>query len=278
MVRFHFRDYVSEADERFYLNDLVAGPGETVAPHFHDYYEYFVVLRGAFEEECDGARTLVSQRQAHILGPERAHCLTASASHEISILRNIAVEKESFERISMETGLPPTRLHRYFMLDSTEFSAFCGKSDLCLMAYRNGQPFDFLLRSVTMDMLIGALMRIDNDRQIPAWLRTAYEALQRDGNYVQGLPRLIELAGKPKAYLARAFQKYYQMSPSSYVNMLRMQQASWLLQMEDEKIIDIAYACGYNNISYFNRVFLRQYGMTPRAYRERKNFFFEMSI
>jgi AraC-like DNA-binding protein len=49
---------------------------------------------------------------------------------------------------------------------------------------------------------------------------------------VQGLPRLIELAGKPKAYLARAFQKYYQMSPSSYVNMLRMQQASWLLQME----------------------------------------------
>ena len=34
------------------------------------------------------------------------------------------------------------------------------------------------------------------------------------------------------------------------------------------KVIDIANACGFNNHSYFTRVFLRKYGMTPINYRK----------
>jgi AraC-like DNA-binding protein len=33
------------------------------------------------------------------------------------------------------------------------------------------------------------------------------------------------------------------------------------------KIIDVAYACGFNEVSYFNRSFRRQFGASPTALR-----------
>ena len=35
-----------------------------------------------------------------------------------------------------------------------------------------------------------------------------------------------------------------------------------------ESITDIALDTGFNNISYFNRVFKKSFGMTPKAYRQ----------
>ena len=33
-----------------------------------------------------------------------------------------------------------------------------------------------------------------------------------------------------------------------------------------EKITTVAYSCGFGDVSYFNRVFRRHYGLTPHAY------------
>ena len=41
----------------------------------------------------------------------------------------------------------------------------------------------------------------------------------------------------------------------------------------EEKILDIAYICGYENLSYFNRQFRARYGQTPKEYRSQKRFF-----
>ncbi len=49
---------------------------------------------------------------------------------------------------------------------------------------------------------------------------------------------------------------------------LRLEKARVLLaQSPDMKIGDIALLCGFNEISYFNRCFRRQFGESPRTYR-----------
>ncbi len=40
-----------------------------------------------------------------------------------------------------------------------------------------------------------------------------------------------------------------------------------LAQSDDRKISDIAFACGFNDLSYFNRCFRRRFGLTPTAAR-----------
>jgi AraC-like DNA-binding protein len=54
----------------------------------------------------------------------------------------------------------------------------------------------------------------------------------------------------------------------SFVNALRVMEAARLLVNTDDDIIDIAFACGYANLSNFNRRFLEIKQTTPREYRK----------
>lgn len=52
-----------------------------------------------------------------------------------------------------------------------------------------------------------------------------------------------------------------------YLNRQRVKRACSLLKSSDLSIIDIAEAVGYNNLSFFNRYFLRIVGVSPRVWR-----------
>lgn len=57
----------------------------------------------------------------------------------------------------------------------------------------------------------------------------------------------------------------------SFVNGLRIMEACQLLANSDADIVDIAFECGYANLSNFNRRFLDIKGMPPREYRALAN-------
>ena len=54
------------------------------------------------------------------------------------------------------------------------------------------------------------------------------------------------------------------------LNDLRLRKAAELLARDgDRRISDIAFDCGFNDLSYFNRSFRRRFGLTPSAARGR---------
>lgn len=54
----------------------------------------------------------------------------------------------------------------------------------------------------------------------------------------------------------------------NYLNQIRLAEVKRLLIESELPISDIAYKCGYNNISHFNRVFKTQTGKSPKQFRE----------
>jgi AraC-like DNA-binding protein len=53
------------------------------------------------------------------------------------------------------------------------------------------------------------------------------------------------------------------------LNELRLRKAAELLACSADRISEIAFASGFNDLSYFNRCFRRRFGLTPRAARGR---------
>jgi AraC-like DNA-binding protein len=51
------------------------------------------------------------------------------------------------------------------------------------------------------------------------------------------------------------------------LNELRLLRAAELLQHAQRRISDVAFECGFNDLSYFNRCFRRRFGLTPSAAR-----------
>lgn len=56
-------------------------------------------------------------------------------------------------------------------------------------------------------------------------------------------------------------------TPIAYLNYYRIECACERLTLTDKSVTEIAFACGFNDMSYFSRVFKQLKGTTPTAYR-----------
>lgn len=70
--------------------------------------------------------------------------------------------------------------------------------------------------------------------------------------------------------LPRIYHDILHTTPIQYVLKYRLAQImEELLANPDSSISEIAYSCGFNDISYFNRCFLKEYGKTPSEFRRK---------
>jgi YesN/AraC family two-component response regulator len=68
-------------------------------------------------------------------------------------------------------------------------------------------------------------------------------------------------------YLTRCFHEETGLTPVTYLNRYRIQQARALLERGEMNITEVALATGFSDPSYFARVFQAEVGVAPRAYQ-----------
>ena len=66
----------------------------------------------------------------------------------------------------------------------------------------------------------------------------------------------------------RQFRATFHLTPQKFLRKLRLRIASRALMHTDESLSEIALTCGFADQSHFSREFRRQFGRTPRDYRE----------
>ncbi|MDE6994656.1 MAG: helix-turn-helix domain-containing protein [Lachnospiraceae bacterium] len=80
---------------------------------------------------------------------------------------------------------------------------------------------------------------------------------------------LAEIAFLNSDYMARLFKRETGQSVGGYLLSVRMKKAEELLCLTDESIGSIAQQVGYDNFSYFSRLFKRHSGFIPIEYRNK---------
>lgn len=81
-----------------------------------------------------------------------------------------------------------------------------------------------------------------------------------------------ELAQKANLSISsfkREFKKQYNDSPANYIKTKRLERAAELLLVSEERITDIAFDCGFNDLAHFTKSFHDKYGVAPSQYRSR---------
>ena len=71
------------------------------------------------------------------------------------------------------------------------------------------------------------------------------------------------------AYVSYIFKKETGQTLVKYITDVKMMKAKVMLEEGTLKIVQIAKACGYENQSYFNKLFKNYYGITPKQLREK---------
>jgi AraC-like DNA-binding protein len=84
------------------------------------------------------------------------------------------------------------------------------------------------------------------------------------------LEDVMEAAGMSRATFARQFKALTGHTFSGFLIRLRLQAARRELRETKRPVVDIAFASGFNQLSFFNRVFRRELKCSPSAYRARR--------
>ena len=85
-----------------------------------------------------------------------------------------------------------------------------------------------------------------------------------------GLEDIAERVCLTPSYVSFIFKKETGSNLVKYLTDYRMKKARELLESSNMKIIDVGKACGYQNQSYFNKLFKNYYGITPKQFREQQ--------
>lgn len=114
-------------------------------------------------------------------------------------------------------------------------------------------------------------LKQSKSKRAPEWATELKEMIQDqlDTNMTLTLQQVsTELEINP-AYLSREFSKYFDnLSFGDYIRKLRIDKAIYLIETTDYSLTEVAYLTGFSDQSHFTRIFKKQTGENPSAYKK----------
>ncbi|MFI4910416.1 MAG: AraC family transcriptional regulator [Sedimentisphaeraceae bacterium JB056] len=118
--------------------------------------------------------------------------------------------------------------------------------------------------------LAGTMKNFANVDKLPEPYREMSEVVQHiNDNYNKDIQitELADIASLSISQFDRRFKKVFGISPLKYITKTRIDAACIAIEKTNQTITQIAYNTGFNDHSYFTKVFFKIIGKTPKQYR-----------
>jgi AraC-like DNA-binding protein len=118
----------------------------------------------------------------------------------------------------------------------------------------------------TAGVAMGGEVMMDENQ--PGWLEVIRRLIEERFDEPLCLDDLVRRAQVSREHVCRSFKTYTGRSPMAYLNDRRIQAAMWRLRTTRASMVDVAVACGFEDVSHFSRKFKAMVGCTPGRYRK----------
>jgi AraC-like DNA-binding protein len=177
-------------------------------------------------------------------------------------------EVDGFTVLEQLRGQPATRQVPVIIMSGKELAAEDVKRlDYALVMF---QSKEVLSREEAVALLSGALGGGWLPRPTSLVVKQVVAYMQQHHHRELSRQEIAEAVGVSKNYLTQIFHQELGILPWEYLNRYRIRRASKLLRETDRSITAVAECVGFEDASYFARVFRKQIGCSPQSYRERE--------
>ena len=253
--------------------------------HWHNSFELIEVVEGKFYCNVDGSEFLINKGNICIINRGRLHHIYTEDHNAFKCRKKTIIFNPDY-------FIKDENIYEKYILPLLEKDAFAhiqfnikkgiGLDINALMkeieALEDEKPIGYELEeySLIYKVIRYLYLAYQSSKQS---IHTAYDAnvqIQRNmTSFIHehfsskiGLEDIAEAGQVSKSTCIRLFHKYTGKSPIDFLNNYRLQMSAEKLVTTSEQITEIAYACGFGQPSYFNRLFLKEYNMTPNQYRK----------
>ena len=99
-------------------------------------------------------------------------------------------------------------------------------------------------------------------------LKIVYEFIEENFQRSISLDEIAQKTNLSKAAFCRYFKKMTQLTFIEFLNQYRIEQAKRLLK-SDKNVTETCYECGFESLSYFNRIFKKVVGKNPIQFKKK---------
>ena len=254
---------------------------QDVELHSHDFIELCYVEEGSLFHH-----SAIENREIHpgdyfIIEPQVSHALRWGSGHPtvINCIFRPAFLDASLHRCDgFDTMLQNYLIHFDKRFHFRPHSGVVFQDDtgeiadlLCRMnqEYPSSKPGSLeLLRAYLIAIIILTLRKLE----VPE-TKKSFDILQVQQAIRERYPEPLRLTDLAKElhisvpHLSRKFSTACGWGFKEYLQQVRMEEACRLLANSDDKIADIAVKVGYQDLKFFNALFLKTQGQTPSAFR-----------
>jgi AraC-like DNA-binding protein len=262
-------------------------------PHFYTYLHRHKEIQLTWIQEGEG--TLVAGMNMHLFRPGEIYLFGANMPHVFKSnpeyftpdnkkrVRSITVFFNPADKLSALFDLPEMKgIHAFLEGYNCGFKVphqiFSDISDR-LLGLLNSEGIDQLMQFLQLlktlssvkgmePLTVSSLPNNINDNE---GMRVAsiYNYIIQNYNKPLTLEEVAEQAYMTPHAFCRYFKKHTRYTLVSFLNKVRINEACKLLMSGSHNgIAAIAYSCGFNSITNFNRVFKSITGKSPRNYKE----------
>ena len=269
---FHIDAYI-RPDESFHFARKQLARRFPERAHDHDYFEVFLIEQGRTQHWINGELQRLEPGQLMFVRPRDVHAFRADTRLGCQII-NVMFRTETAlhltdryrdtltGRFFAATG-PMPELHS---LGPVRFERAVNVAQQLKTADRSlARIEEFLLTLV--NRVADVSSRVTG--HAPGWFAAACSAAHSQDVFREGVAGFVAACGRSHEHVCRTCHDVLGVTPTAYVNQIRIEHAAHLLRSDDIAIDRVAETCGFENTSYFYRLFRRQYGSTPRQYRLR---------
>lgn len=248
--------------------------------HWHPEFEIIRIVSGRIELHLGGERFLARAGELYLLPGGTTHMgIPDDCVYECIVFRLEALFSDGelcldeIDELLSQKLVPRNPLvcsDRLRSISDLLFNAARAKGDGYALAVKGGILSFF-------GELVGRRDEVFFERSLSglAVEHERYYVVKKVIKYIQTncsdhitLAELSDVAGMTPNYFCRFFKKITGCSPIEYLISCRMELAAYQLRDDGLSITDVAFNCGFGDVSHFINTFRERNGVTPLKYRE----------
>lgn len=250
--------------------------------HTHEFVEIVYMCKGTTTHIINGTKIRLAAGDLLFLGQNSRQEILPAGKGDIAV--NFIVRPSFFSGTLSFLGSEETPLRQFII------RCLCGQthSEYLLFRVAEVKPVQNLVENLlwmlisetpnhrsidqlTMGLLFVHLLNCTDKLSVGTRGQETVVRVLRyvEENYVSG--SLSEIAAElhyDVAWLSREIKRRTGRNYTELVQQKRLSQAAWLLRNTRKKVAEVAVNIGYENISYFHRIFAEHFGMSPKKYRD----------
>lgn len=256
--------------------------------HKHNYIEVIYMCRGETVHIIDGEKVCLREGELLFLNQHATQEIFPAGEEDIAV--NFIILPEFFDTAFEMMGEEENLLRDFLvgcLCCDTRYASYLHFKVADVLPVQNlvenmawtllyDQPNKRSMNQVTMGLLFLQLMHYTDKISHTSESfeqKLIFQVLKFiDENYKDGeLTELSKLLNYNIYWLSRSIKRLTGRNYKELLQIKKLNQASFLLLNTRLSVTDISIAIGYDNTSYFHRIFRKYYKMSPKEYRMKNN-------